>query len=346
MVAHPVLLEVGENFPQCLLPDAADSPCGQVHLVVVGDVTRVLQKLSQPVKLLPCAPGLVSKQLSQLLRVNIIQLTSPHRFLERLLKLVQVLKIPHHFHGLLHGHAVVAEERVLAAQLVHRHKLFHQRGELGHLLAHLGVKGRLQCVLQLPAHLRGHAFHQRLHLGKLLLQHLHQFFEALGRVGTERAAELLHEAVEVRLQSFHFVPYHLVELAHHLLHGRHLLGRHALYLVPHLLGHVLGHLALEHVQQFLELLLGLRVHEVVLHEFLYLAANAFRQGVQLFPVALRPLLQQIVKAFLLGFLGIVGAVDLFPSLFHTPLDAFALGLDYVFQPFLKVIDYRVHVVLL
>ena len=40
---------------------------------------------------------------------------------------------------------------------------------------------------------------------------------------------------------------------------------HALELLLHLLRHVLSHLALEHIQQFLEHLLGVRVDEVILH---------------------------------------------------------------------------------
>ena len=61
----------------------------------------------------------------------------------------------------------------------------------------------------------------------------------------------------------------------------------------------MGHLALQHVQELLEFLLGFRVHEVILHELFDLAAYPLRQTVQLILVALRPLLQQLVQALLL-----------------------------------------------
>ena len=163
----------------------------------------------------------------------------------------------------------------MAPQFVHRHQLLHERRELGHLLPGLRVQGRHQRVFHLLAHLRGHAVHHGLHLPKLLLQHLHEFVKGLGRVGAEGGAELVHKALEVGFQTLQLVLHHLIELAQHLLHRRHLVRGHTLDLVTHLLRHVLSHLAFEHVQKLLEFLLGFRVHEVVFHEFFDLPADPF-----------------------------------------------------------------------
>ena len=170
---------------------------------------------------------------------------------------------------------------------------------MGHFLAQSRVQSRVQGIFQLAACLGGHAFHHGLHLSQLLPQPLQQLVKALGWIGTKHGAELLHEPIEIRLPPGHFIPHHLVELAHHLRHSRHIFGRHALNLLLHLLGDILRHLALQQVQQLLEHLLRLRVDKVVLHQSLNLAAQALRKGVQLLPVALGALLQHLVKTFLL-----------------------------------------------
>ena len=179
-----------------------------------------------------------------------------------------------------------------------------------------------------------------------MLHALHQLVKALRGIVAKHRTELLHEAIKVRLPALHLVPHHLVELLEHLPHRRHLLGGHSLNLVAHLLRQVLGHLALQHVQQFLELLLGLGVDEVVLHQLFDLASHAFGQLVQLFPVALGPLLQQLVQAFLLGTLVLAGVLHLLLGFFQAPLDALSFCPNDVFQAFLEVVHHRVHIVLL
>ena len=103
---------------------------------------------------------------------------------------------------------------------------------------------------------------------------------------------------------------HLVDRLHQLARGGHVVFRHALDLVHHLLAHVLGHLALQLVQQVLELLLGLGVHEVVLQQFLDLASGAFGQSIQLLLVVVGALLQQVQQVFLLGLVVAFVVLDL------------------------------------
>ena len=57
---------------------------------------------------------------------------------------------------------------------------------------------------------------------------LDQLVERLRRVVAEEVAVLLHEAVEVGLAAGHLLGEHLVEVADHLLHARHVFGRHVL----------------------------------------------------------------------------------------------------------------------
>ena len=173
--------------------------------------------------------------------------------------------------------------------------------------------------------------HQRLHLRHLLLDAFHELSQALGRIVAEHLPPLLHELFEARVATFHVIPEHLVEVAHHLAHGLHLLRRHVLHLLAHLLGDVLGHLALQHVQQFLELLLRVGVHEVVFHQFLDLSADAVGQFVQLVKVALGPFLQHAIQSALL--LLALHVLRLRPGrrLVQPPLDPLALGPQDVVQ---------------
>ena len=117
-------------------------------------------------------------------------------------------------------------------------------------------------------------------------------------------------------------------------------------MVHHLLAQVFGHLALQHVQQFLELLLRLGIHEVVFHQLLELTGTAFGQVVQLLTVMLGALFQQVVQAFLLGTVFAPVALNLFFGFVQPPLNAFPLGPNDVFQPFFEVVHHRIHVVLL
>ena len=114
----------------------------------------------------------------------------------------------------------------------------------------------------------------------------------------------------------------------------------------HILPHVLGHLLLQHVQQFLEHLLGIRVHEVVLHQLLNLTAQAVGQVVQLFAVPVRPLLKQVQQVLLHGPVFVRRLADLFSGLVHPPVDALPLGAQDFVKPLLQVVHHRIHVVLL
>ena len=192
----------------------------------------------------------------------------------------------------------------------------------------------------------GHTFQHGLHLRQLLLQHFHKFVEILGRVGAEHLAPLVHKAVKVGLAALHFVAHHLVEIAHHFAGGGHIVGGHILDGLLHLLGDVLRHLAFEQIQQFLKLALGVGVDEVVLHQFFQLTAYAFGQVVQLFQVAVGPLLQQVVEGLLLGAFRFGGGVGLLAGVVQAVLDALPFGVDDVVQALFQVVQHRVHIVLL
>ena len=170
--------------------------------------------------------------------------------------------------------------------------------------------------------------------------------KTLGRVVAEHRPPLLHELLKAGIAAFHAVAEHLVEVAHHFAHGLHLLRGHVLHLVAHLLGDVLGHLAFEQVQQFLELLLRVGVHEVVIHEALNLAADAVGQVVQLVQVALGALMQQAVQGALLLLALHVRRFRLGRRVVQPLLDAGALGTEDVVQPFLEVVHHGVQVALL
>ena len=123
-----------------------------------------------------------------------------------------------------------------------------------------------------------------------MLQLLHQFFKALGRVVAKHLAELLHEAVKVGFLASHLVADHLVQGAHHVAGGSLVFFRHAFDLIHHLLAHVLGHLIFQGIQQFLKLLLGVGVHKVIFHQVFNLTGKSFREGIQFLVVVFGALL--------------------------------------------------------
>ena len=93
------------------------------------------------------------------------------------------------------------------------------------------------------------------------------------RVWSEEIAVLLHELLEVRLAAGQAIAEHLVEVFHHLLHARHVFGRHVGDLVVHVLEEGLRHRLLQHLHQFGEFVLRLRIHELVVLQLLHRAAN-------------------------------------------------------------------------
>ena len=119
-----------------------------------------------------------------------------------------------------------------------------------------------------------------------------------------------------------------------------------MHLFLHLLGYVLGHLALEHIQQLLEHLLGVRVHEVVVHQLLDLPAQAVGEVVQLVQIALGPLAEQSVQGALLLLAFHIIRFGLAVGLVQPTLDALPLGAEDFFHPLLEVVHHRVQVALL
>ena len=102
-----------------------------------------------------------------------------------------------------------------------------------------------------------------MHLVDAVLQVLEQVVQVLHPL-REVLAPALHELLEVRLATLGAVAQHLVQLLQHLAHGRHVLWSHGLHALLHALEIRLHHLLLQHLQQLLELLPRLRIHEVVL----------------------------------------------------------------------------------
>ena len=106
------------------------------------------------------------------------------------------------------------------------------------------------------------------------------------------------------------------------------------------------HLALEPFQEFLKEPLGFRVDEIVFHQLLNLPAQAGGQVVQLFPVAVGPLLQQVVETFRQRRVRFRGLRRRLPGFDQAAVNALPLRPDNFLQPFLEVVHHRVHVVLL
>ena len=139
---------------RAFLADAPDAARGQLRLLSAGDVSRFLQQLAQVFQFIPDAAGVVAQQFGQLFGVDVAEVSGTDGFLERGLKLVELLEIAHHLHRLFHGQAVVSQERVLAAQVLHGHELFHQVGELRHFPLGFRVEGLRQGVLHLSTGFR------------------------------------------------------------------------------------------------------------------------------------------------------------------------------------------------
>ena len=88
---------------------------------------------------------------------------------------------------------------------------------------------------------------------------------------------LLHKGVKIRLLAFLALAQHFIEITDHLAHFGDVFGGHVLQRLLHTLEELLHHLLLQTLQQFLELLTRLIIHEVVFREPLDLAGNILWQ---------------------------------------------------------------------
>ncbi len=188
------------------------------------------------------------------------------RLAHLLLQLVHLLQHPHQAHRLGERERLVAGQLEACTRARTGSHRFQVHRQLGQVHAQPVVADQLiHHAAQLLALLRRHAVHHRLHRGLLALHLLDQIIQRID-AGTEVVAILLHEAVEVRLFALGPLAQHLVELAHHLAHARQVFGRHVLNRLLHALEVLLHDLLLEHLQQLLELLPRLLVHEVIVGE--------------------------------------------------------------------------------
>ena len=154
---------------------------------------------------------------------------------------------------------------------------------------------------------------------------------------------LVHEALEVGLQTGELVPHHLVEVAQHLAHLGHLLGVHVLYLLPHLGSDGAEHLLAELVHELLELPLGLGVDEVEILELAQSARRALGELIETFAIAVGPLAEEVAQlAGLLRLLPVHAGEVLF-DLAEPAVRARALGLKHVVEALLQVAHHGVHV---
>ncbi len=96
-----------------------------------------------------------------------------------------------------------------------------------------------------------HRVHHRLRGGHALGHRLEQLVESL-RVLGEEVAELLHELLELGILAVVAPLDHLVERGHHVLHAGHVLGRHVLHALGHLIDVLLHQLVAQLVHQLLE----------------------------------------------------------------------------------------------
>src|SRR6266487_1117216 len=164
-------------------------------------------------------------------------------------------------------------------------------------------------ILQFLALLRREILHNALHRRLL---HLHLLDQIVQRVHAwEVLAVLLHEGVEVGLAALLALAQHLIEVTDHLTQLRDILGGHILQRLLHALEELLHHLLLQALHQFVELLAGLLVHEVILGETLDLAGNILGKLVQVVLLALRNHLQHTLL--------LLGRETIVPALIRLPL---------------------------
>ena len=98
------------------------------------------------------------------------------------------------------------------------------------------------------------------------LRHLRKQFVKCFGVFREEISVLLHELFELRIFALFTRFDHAVQGSHHVLHARHVFGRHVLHPFGHLVDELLHHLFAQFVHQFFETLLCfIRLEVVVLH---------------------------------------------------------------------------------
>ena len=105
----------------------------------------------------------------------------------------------------------------------------------------------------------------------------------------------MHELLEPGILAATTRLEHLVELLHHLPHLGDVFWRHLGERLLHPLERLLGHLLLQHVQQFLELLARLRGHEVVVGQRPNGRGGILRQRVELLQAPLGHRFQELLQ---------------------------------------------------
>jgi hypothetical protein len=148
---------------------------------------------------------------------------------------------------------------------------------------------RLHHVLELAPLPGRHAVEQRLHLRRLLPELLEELVEAFH--AGEILAPLVLEGLEVRLAPLRPLAQHLVEVAEHLAHPRHVLGAHVLEPLLHALHEGLEHLLLEGLHQLPEHAVGVGVHELVALQPAHPSSGVLGQGVERLAALRRHLLE-------------------------------------------------------
>ena len=168
------------------------------------------------------------------------------------------------------------------------------------------VEQRVRHLLQLRPLLGRHRVEQLLHLRHRARHVLEQLVERLRVVG-EEVAEALHEALEVGLLAGFALLEHVVELGHHVLHARELLGRHLRHAFVELVEHRVEELLLQLLHQLFEVLARVVVHPVVLLEVAHAAREIGRQLLELLAPLLRELVEQLLAALVARLLRLVDA---------------------------------------
>ncbi|TMF86829.1 MAG: hypothetical protein E6I08_11370 [Chloroflexi bacterium] len=147
----------------------------------------------------------------------------------------------------------------------------------------------------------------------------------------EHVPVLLHEPLEVGLLPALALLEHLVEVAHHLAHTAHVLLRHGLDALLHALEHLVHDLLLQLLQQVVEHLLRVGIHELVVAQRFDATAEIVGDAVQLVLALLRHPVQDAARALIL-------------LLLQLAVDAPALGLHDLVQLLAQLFDRGVEVV--
>jgi hypothetical protein len=123
----------------------------------------------------------------------------------------------------------------------------------------------------------------------------------------------MHELLEPRILAATTRLEHLIELLHHLPHIGDVVWRHLRERLLHSLERLLGHLLLQHVQQFLELLARLRGHEVIIGQRPDRRGGILRQRVELLQSPLGHCLQQLLEIGIFRSLRLSGLAGFAPA---------------------------------